>query len=124
MKKEQEERIFLAKAEEKTRKPRISWRDWEKKEGRYLLLAVFTPSKFPSSAVIFETEDAQVQKTIENEIARTIVKEFKNYEGDLYVSITRKDKIWEFHLEKEKGDGTFFYSYDGKNLIRKRQIPF
>ncbi len=116
--------LKIAEIKEVTQKPRLSWREWKKQEGKYLLIAVFGPGRYPSWTISFDTGDVTVRKTISHEIGQAIVKKYKNFQGNLYIVVSKTHDVWELYLEEEPTDG-WFYNLEGKNLIRRKSdIPF
>ena len=116
--------LKIGEAREITQKPRLSWREWKKKEGKYLLIAIFGPGKYPSWTISFDVGDATVRKTISQEVGAAIIKKYKGFQGNLYIIISKARDVWEFYLEEEPGSD-FFYNLEGKNLIRRKSdIPF
>ncbi len=114
----------IAEVKEITQKQRLSWKEWQKKEGKFLLVAVFGPGRYPSWQISFDVGDATVKKTISSEIGQAIVKKYKNFQGNLYIIVSKVHDIWELYLEEEPGDG-WFYNLEGRNLIRRKSdIPF
>ncbi len=116
--------LKIGEAKEIVQKQRLSWREWKKQEGKYLLIAVFGPGKYPSWCISFDTGEVTVRKTINPEIGAAIVKKYKNFKGNLYIVVSKVYDTWELYLEEETTDG-WFYNLEGKNLIRRKSdIPF
>jgi len=114
----------IGEAREITQKPRLSWREWKKKEGKYLLIAIFGPGKYPSWQISFDVGDATVKKTIDPQVGQAIIKKYRNFQGNLYVIVSKTHDKWELFLDEEEGSD-FFYNLEGKNLIRRKSdIPF
>ena len=108
----------------------ISWKEWEKKEGKFLILALFMPSKYPSWTVSFLDEEAnlRVRKSLDNETGMGLAKTLKEAEGKAYLKIkkNRSKDVFEIYLEIEKNQ-EYRYNKEGKALILRKQkedIPF
>jgi hypothetical protein len=118
-------KISLGEVKTFRQKPIVTWKDWEKKEGSYLVLAIFGGGKYPSGAVTFDAGDVRVRKTINLEVAKKVIKEFKGFKGDIMLNIIKKDESFLIELEGIDTENGYFYNLEGKNLIRhKDDIPF
>jgi len=103
-------------------KPTLKFSEWvgslrkEKKtpEGRYLITLILLPSRYPSGAIIFDTGDARIKKTVDGEILKQMLKSFKfrkeqDREGlKLYLIF---DKTGEYYVEGEDAGGIAKYEW-------------
>ena len=108
----------------------ISWRDWEKREGKFLILALFSPHKYPSWTLSFldEEKNVRVRKTMDEKVALDVAKVLKSAKGKVYLRLKSNvnRNAWEIFLEIEE-DSEYSYNKEGKALIlrkRKDDIPF
>ncbi len=116
--------LKIGEAKEITQKQRLSWKEWSKKEGKFLLIAVFGPGRYPSWQISFDVGDATVKRTIDPQVGQAIIKKYKGFQGNLYIVVSKVNDVWELYLEEEQNDG-WFYNLEGKNLIRRKaDIPF
>ncbi len=107
-----------------TEKARVSWREWNKREGSFLLLCVFGPGKFPGWTIVFATDTEHVKKAIDEEIGRELLKKYRGFDRDLFVKISRDGDEWFLDLEEGQTSG-YVYNLEGRNLIRRKEdIPF
>jgi len=119
------ERIVLGKIQSFEKKPIVTWRDWKKEPGSYLVIAIFSGGKYPSGAITFDAGQVNVRKTIDMDTAKSLIKRFKNHEGDIYLIVTKEEDGYLIELEAQPKENGFFYNLEGKNLIRrKKDIPF
>jgi len=108
----------------------ISWRNWEKREGAYLILALFAPSKYPSWTLSFldEEQNLRVRKSLNEELALDIAKYLKNAEGKVYLVLQRNESNNAFEVSLETvEDKQYRYNKEGRALILRKQkedIPF
>jgi len=108
----------------------ISWKNWEKREGAYLILALFAPSKYPSWTLSFldEEQNLRVRKSLNEELALDIAKYLKNAEGKVYLVLQRNESNNAFEVSLETvEDKQYRYNKEGRALILRKQkedIPF
>ena len=108
----------------------ISWRNWEKKEGAFLILALFAPSKYPSWTLSFldEEQNLRVRKSLNEELALDIAKYLKNAEGKVYLVLQKNESNNAFEVSLETvEDKQYRYNKEGRALILRKQkedIPF
>ncbi|MGC8739806.1 MAG: hypothetical protein ACP5UA_14345, partial [Candidatus Hydrogenedens sp.] len=106
------------------RKESLAWKDWKKREGKFLLVAVFGPEKFDSWTVSFDSGEALIKKSIPEEIGKEIIEKYKGFNGNLYVIVSKVGDTWELWLDEGKEIG-WYYNLEGKNLVRRKEdIPF
>jgi len=96
----------------------VKFGEWlrEKKNvvGRYPIVMILLPSKYPSGALIFEDEDYRVKKTVDGEILKQMLKSFKfrkeqDREGlKLYLVF---DETGEYYVEGEDAGGIAKYEW-------------
>jgi hypothetical protein len=116
--------IKLGESREFRKKESLAWKDWKKQEGKYLLVALFGPGKFNSWVISFDVGEFLVKKTIDEQIGREIIKNYKGFKGNLFIVISKVNDTWELWLDEEVSDD-WYYNLEGKNLIRRREdIPF
>jgi len=108
----------------------ISWRNWEKKEGAFLILALFAPSKYPSWTLSFldEEQNLRVRKSLNEELALDIAKYLKNAKGKVYLVLQKNESNNAFEVSLETvEDKQYRYNKEGRALILRKQkedIPF
>jgi len=108
----------------------ISWKNWEKREGAYLILALFAPSKYPSWTLSFldEEQNLRVRKSLNEELALDIAKYLKNAEGKVYLVLQKNESNNAFEVSLETvEDKQYRYNKEGRALILRKQkedIPF
>ncbi|MGC9110199.1 hypothetical protein [Caldisphaera sp.] len=116
--------LKIGESKEYRKKESLAWKDWKKKEGRFLLIAVFGPARFNSWSISFDTGEALIKKSITEEIGRELIRKYKGFKGNLYVIVSKVNDTWELWLEEEPGR-EWIYNLEGKNLIRRKDdIPF
>jgi len=108
----------------------IAWRNWEKREGSYLILALFAPNRFPSWTLSFldEEKNLRVRKSLNDEEGKAVAKILKSAEGRAYLMLVKDEKsnVFEVHIEIAKDD-QYSYNKEGRALIlrrKKENIPF
>lgn len=100
----------------------VGFKNWsEKRSGEFLLIAVFSPGKYPSWTLSFEAGDYLVKKTISEAVGKEIFKRFKDFEGDLFVKITETGAGYSLELV-QKENPNFVYILEGKRLIRRKKL--
>jgi len=108
-------------------KERITWREWkEKKEGRYLVVAIFKPNRFPSGSISFDTGEYLVRKSFEPDVIKSVIIKYSNLEADLYINLKKQDDKWVFLLETQENNQEYRYVPTNWGLVRKKNdgIPF
>lgn len=114
----------IGEVKEFRRRIPVGFKNWtERREGEFLLVAVFGPGKYPSWTLSFEAGEFLVKKTISEAVGREILKRFKNFEGDLYVKITETGAGYTLELV-QKENPSFIYVLEGKKLIRRKKLEF
>ena len=108
----------------------ISWRNWEKREGAFLILALFAPSKYPSWTLSFldEEQNLRVRKSLDDETGKDVAKILKDVEGKAYLVLKKNEQnnAFEVYIDIQK-DENYSYNKEGRALIlrrKKEDIPF
>ena len=108
----------------------ISWRNWEKREGAYLILALFAPSKYPSWTLSFldEEQNLRVRKSLNDEEGKAIANYLKKAEGKVYLMLQKNKENNAFEVTLDTvPDPNYKYQKEGRALILRKQkedIPF
>lgn len=108
----------------------ISWRNWEKKEGAFLILALFAPSKYPSWTLSFldEEQNLRVRKSLNDEEGKAIANYLKKAEGKVYLMLQKNKENNAFEVTLDTvPDPNYKYQKEGRALILRKQkedIPF
>ncbi|HDI03215.1 MAG TPA: hypothetical protein ENF67_01605 [Candidatus Pacearchaeota archaeon] len=108
----------------------ISWRNWEKREGAFLILALFAPAKYPSWTLSFldEEQNLRVRKSLDDETGKDIARILKDVEGKAYLVLKKNEQnnAFEVYIDIQK-DENYSYNKEGRALIlrrKKEDIPF
>jgi len=107
----------------------IAWKNWEKREGKYLILALFGPQKYPNYTLSFldEEKNLRVRKSLNEEQAKEVGKLLKTAKGKAYLILIRKsENEFEAYVEIEQND-QYHYNLEGKSFILrqiKEDLPF
>jgi len=108
----------------------ISWRNWEKREGAFLILALFAPSKYPSWTLSFldEEQNLRVRKSLNDEEGKAIANYLKKAEGKVYLMLQKNKENNAFEVTLDTvPDPNYKYQKEGRALILRKQkedIPF
>jgi len=115
-------RISLGSFKEFSQKDVITFKDWKKKEGSYLIIAIFSPNRFPSGAITFDAGECLVRKTLDGDVAKKLVKQFMGFKGDLMFTLeyNENEKVWNCYIDEVPLENGFIYNREGKNLIRRK----
>lgn len=106
----------------------ISWREWEKCEGKFLILALFGPAKYPSYTLTFldDKKNLRVRKSLKEEHAKEIARFLVAKSGKAYIELKKTENGWVVKFDRTQ-DPEFYYNIEGKSLIlrrKKEEIPF
>ena len=119
------EKVVIGKVSNFEKKPVSTWRDWKKREGRFLVIAIFGGGKYPNGAITFDEGEILVRKTLDLDVAKELIKKFRGFKGDLILEITKDEDGFMLELDPVEGENGFFYNLEGRNLIRRKEdIPF
>jgi len=108
----------------------ISWRNWEKREGAFLILALFAPSKYPSWTLSFldEEQNLRVRKSLNDEEGKAIANYLKKAEGKVYLMLQKNKENNAFEVTLDTvPDPNYKYQKENRALILRKQkedIPF
>lgn len=116
-------RIHLGQSKSFNSKEIIRFKDWKKKEGSYLIIAIFAPKKYPDGAITFDEGTFLVKKTLDGEVARDLVKRYMGFKGDLMFTLEfdKENNVWNYYLDEVPLENGFIYNREGKNLIRRKE---
>jgi len=116
-------RVHLGQSKSFGSKDIIRFKDWTKKEGSYLIIAIFSPNKYPSGAITFDEGNYLVRKTLDGGVAKELVKRYMGFKGDLMFTLEfdKENNVWNFYLDEVPLENGFIYNREGKNLIRRKE---
>jgi len=116
-------RVHLGQAKNFGDKDIIRFKDWKKKEGSYLVIAIFSPNKYPSGAITFDEGNCLVRKTLDGGVAKELVKRYMGFKGDLMFTLEfdKENNVWNFYLDEVPLENGFIYNREGRNLIRRKE---
>ena len=116
-------RVNLGSYKECGSKEIVTFKEWKKKEGSYLIIAIFSPNKYPSGAITFDTGECLVRKTLDGNVAKDLVKRYMGFKGDLMFTLQfdKNENVWNCYLDEVPLENGFIYNREGKNLIRRKE---
>jgi len=104
-------------------KPTIKFGEWlqslrqqgKAPNGVFPVVVIMLPSKYPSGAIIFETPDARVKKTVDGELLKQALKAFK-FKRDMDKEGIRLNIVFdgkgEYYLETEDAPEDRIWKYE------------
>lgn len=112
--------MFKVKTVKRQTKPQLTFKEWVQTsyaDGRYLIRRIFPPRRYPSAAIVFETDNAYVKMNVDPETWKAFAKQQgvvkgKDIAGEWYLVVKGDD----IYIDPVKS-GDKMYAYDASKGI-------